>query len=503
MRAWRLAGVAAWALVANTPLAAQIVQTDAGAVRGTYEGAAMVFRGMAYAAPPVGALRWQAAQPVQPWQDVRDATQFGSDCIQAGREDGLKPGIRQSEDCLTLNVVAPRAKQGKKPVLVLIHGGAFAFGTGRKAVEEGLSAFTKAGIVVVSPNYRVGRMGFFAHPDMAAGSTRNYWLSDQIAALQWVQRNIKKFGGDSSNVTILGCSAGGSSINALMASPAARGLFAKAVARSGGGFFNATRALATAETQAVAFAARAGIGAQDAEAMHKLRALTPAQIIAADPGPPNYGAIIDGALLDRQISQSFAQGLMAHVPFIVGSTSNEASVFGLMGFDAAALKSRFGIDMEALRPFYDAPTPASDAELLRQIQTDFIFTSASLGMARLAARNGLPTYAYHFDWVAPAKRATLPGAPHCSDMPYLLGQVQSDDPAEQKMMRAMNGSLIAFLRTGKPAFASWPTWQPATAQDARPLVIGLETEQKPGFRRRQLTPYYDMWSKLMRESLDR
>ena len=491
------AAAAPAAALPNEASAAPVVATDRGRVKGVALGSkAAAFRGIPYAAPPVGPLRWRPTQPARPWPAVRDATRFGPSCPQPARE-GSDEGP-QSEDCLTLNVVTPDLRGRKLPVLVSIHGGAFFAGSGRDLADQGLSPVVRRGVVLVAPNYRLGRLGFFAHPAISAqrggDAIGNYWLMDQMAALRWVQRNIARFGGDPQNVTILGCSAGGSSVNSLVASPRSRGLFARASVHSGGGFFNATRPLPVAEQQGVEFAARAGISETGAGALARLRALTPAEVMAADPGPPNFGAIIDGTLLPRQISVSFARGEIAKVPLIVGSTSNEASVFGLMGFDRTVLAQRFGVDVDALRPVYEQGAPLDDGELLRQVQTDFIFTSASLGMATLASRAGSPAYGYHFDHVDERLRDTAPGAPHCADMPYWFGTLKSPTALDAAVAGTMQDYLVNFVRTGNPngaGLAPWPRFAPSAQT---PLVIRDTFTAVPGFRARQLRLWHAKWA---------
>lgn len=488
---------------------APVVDIDLGKLRGETHGKGGIFKGIPFAAPPVGPLRWQAAAPAAPWEGVRDATKFGAICTQPV-PPGATDAPAQSEDCLTLNVASPDLSAGRKlPVLVSIHGGAYFVGSNRYLMDKGLPALVDQGVVLVSPNYRIGRMGFFAHPALAAeakdGVVGNYWLSDLIASLQWVRRNIAKFGGDPDNVTILGCSAGGSAVNALTASPVPRGLFHRASIHSGGGFFNATRTMEVAQQQGLAFARRVGVQGSDAAALAKLRALTPDQVLAGDQGPPEFGAIIDGKLLNRQLSVTFARGEMARVPIISGSTSNEASVFGLMGFDAKVLEERFAIKMDALKPAYGT---LDDKEMLRQVQTDFIFTSAAMGMAGLASRTGQPAYGYHFDYVAREQRGKVAGVPHCGDMPYIFAPEGDQDggPVQGKdaeIARMMQGYFLNFIRTGDPNGTGLPVWPRFNLESASPLVIADQTAGVPGFRATQLAPWYAKWSAETGETLSR
>lgn len=485
--------------VSSDPADPDVASTVSGEVRGETIDSARLFRGIPFAAPPVGENRWRAAQPAKPWEGVLDATRFGPDCIQPTRSDDPAPHP-QSEDCLSLSIAAPAADtDAPRPVLFYIHGGAYAFGAGRSVLENGVPDLVDEGAIIVAPNYRVGRMGFFAHPALteeaeAAGSdTANFWLTDEIAALEWVEKNIAAFGGDPDNVTLLGCSAGGSSVNALLASPQVHGLFDKAVVRSGGGFFNATRSLETAESQGQAFAERAGVDDRSVDILAELRALSPDEVLAADPGPPNYGAVIDGSLLEDSISVIWAEGKAAPVPVISGSTSNEASVFGLMGFDKALLKERFDIDVDGLRPVYDTGGALPEAELLRQVQTDFIFTSASLGMATLAAAAGQPSWAYHFDYIPPADREDRPGADHCEDMDYLFASAPFKTPEDEAIANLLQAQLRTFMKTGTPngpGLPEWPQVQPGTTT---PFVISAETEARPGFRGDQMQPWYEKW----------
>jgi para-nitrobenzyl esterase len=324
---------------------------------------------------------------------------------------------------------------------------------------------------------------------------------DQIAALEWVQQNIHRFGGDPANVTILGCSAGGSSINALMSAPAANGLFHKACARSGGGFFNATRSLAVAEEQGEAFSRLTGQSGSEAS-LAALRSLDADSLLALEQGPPNFGAVVDGVVLPEATSSSFRHGRIANVPYMAGSTSDEASVFGLMGFDRQVLASRFGIDVDAQRAAYGAAI--DDAELLRQVQTDFIFTSAAIGMTTLAANAGRPAWAYYFDYVRTAELGSAPGAPHCADMPFALGTLVAADEDEARMAARMQAQLLAFIRTGNPQVDGDAEWPRFSAGSRAPLVIDRAGMQaREGFRDAQLQPWYRKWETVSGERFPR
>lgn len=475
--------------------AAPVVQTDRGKLRGIDIENGAAFRGIPYAVPPVGPRRWREAAAASPWRGVRDARHFGAACIQPVQGD--LPAQGQSEDCLTLNIVTPDRKAHGLPVLFSVHGGAFFVGSNRYIADHDLSPVVRDGVILVAPNYRLGRMGFFAHPALTAEAGRgtgNFWLSDQIAALQWVKRNIAAFGGDPDKITIQGCSAGGSSINSLMVSPLSSGLFARAAVHSGGGLFNATRPLARAEREGKEFAARAGVTGEGEAALAQLRALSPDQVLAADPGPPNFGAIIDGTFLPHDIGLAYALGEQAPVPLIAGSTSNEASIFGLMGFDAAVMQSRFGIDMAAIRPAYERQGPLSDGEFLRRVQTDFIFTSAAMGIPALASRNA-PAWAYHFDYVPAAQRGTVPGAPHCADMEYLFGLRDLADAQDRSAAASLRSYWGNFIRNGDPngpGMMRWPQAQPATFS---PLVIGDSLRVEPQFQAERMRLWHAKWLK--------
>ncbi|WP_231923378.1 carboxylesterase/lipase family protein [Sphingobium cloacae] len=483
-------------VVASPAAEGPVVKTAFGPIRGVAEGQGGIFKGIPFARSTGGDRRWTPPVPVTPWTQPFDASRFGPICPQPETPEGR--GVAQSEDCLSINVATPALKGGKKPVLVLIHGGAFFVGSGAEKFDEAARVYNARGILVVSINYRLGRLGFFSHPglreEQPGVAPGNYWLMDQVAGLNWVRGNIAQFGGDPDKVTIMGCSAGGSSINALMASPRARGLFARASAHSGGGINNATRPQAQAEREGVAFAARAGVTGKGKEAIAALRKLDPAAIMAADPGPPNFGAVVDGEMIPEETAIAFAKGDIARVPYIAGSTSNEASVFGLMGFDERVLEDRFGIDFATVRKVYDPEGKLGQAELLRQVQTDFIFTSAAMATAALAGR-WQPSWSYHFAYVPPAQRGKVAGAPHCADMGYTLGAAKASQGEENaRLARMMQDYWTNFIRNGDPNGAGLPRWTEYKGAHRGPLLIGSKAAVAPDFRAPHLAYWWKSWA---------
>ena len=497
--------LAALLMACSTPTAetsGPVVATDHGRVRGAHEEGYAVFKGIPYAAAPVGALRWRPPQPAPRWEAVRDATSFGPNCWQP-RGDDTSSAQPMSEDCLTINVWAPRAARGANlPVMVWIHGGAFIVGSGD--MPDGVTEISRRGVVLVTLNYRVGRFGFFAHPAATTEHPNdpvgNFWLMDQIAALRWVHANISQFGGDPDNVTIFGVSAGGSSVNSLVATPETRGLIRRAIVHSGGGMFNSSRPLERARTQALEYASRHGVMNAGVSGLDQLRTLTPEQILAAESGPPDFGAIEDGRLLSGRLSLLFARGDIGDIDYIAGSTSDEASIFGLMGFDAAVMEQRFGVRIPELRAIY--PPRLDEPTLLREVQTDFIFTTGADAFPRFVAAHGRRAYSFHFAYVRDAQRATAYGVPHGGDIPFVFGlntYRRAGAPAPSVGDIAM-ASLVAdywtnFAKTGDPNGAGLPAWPRYHGSDGPTLVFQDRTQAVSNFRAERLAPFYDLWSR--------
>lgn len=328
------------ALQANA--AVDQVRIETGQLQGGVEGQVVSFKGIPFAAPPVGVNRWRPPQPVQPWTGVRPALDYGSDCMQLPFPGDAAPlGVTPREDCLYLNVWTPAARGGGKlPVMVWIYGGGFVNGGSSPAVYSG-AHFAERGVVLISFNYRLGRFGFFAHPALTkadpSGQLGNYGYMDQIAALKWVQRNAAAFGGDPGEVTVFGESAGGGSVLMLLTSPLTRGLFQKAIIESGGGrtMLTGSRRLResvgsvqSAEAVGLAFAKEAGITGANAAALEALRALPAERIVnglnMATMDTPTYsGPMIDGKIVVETPEQAFRAGHECKVPLMAGANSSD------------------------------------------------------------------------------------------------------------------------------------------------------------------------------------
>jgi para-nitrobenzyl esterase len=483
-----LAGVSAVSGVAAATGGADgapVVRTANGAVRGVVTAGGYVFRGVPYAAPPTGRLRWRAPESAANWRGVRDATTFAPSCLQR-LDGGFAPPGELSEDCLYLNVYTPTIgdRQGPgRPVLVWIHGGGLATDGARNYDPTQLAA---EGTVVVTINYRLGALGFLSHPALASragGPSGNYGLMDQQAALRWVQRNIGEFGGNPDNVTIAGESAGGLSVLAHLVSRGSRGLFEKAIVQSGT-FALAQRTLADAEAFGEAFAANVNCADQTARCLRSKPAQTLVDTFptAAIPG------VVDGKVLTESIGTALAAGRFARVPILNGSNHDEELIF-VLGLGVAVSGGTFvGLD----------PAGISDGNYQQQIQStlgvsaaraaaiaaeyptsayplpSFAF-SALVGDANFACTalqlnswtsGRVPTYAYEFnDDAAPPRYGVLPLATHTSELPYLVDLPNAPiqvplNAAQQGLAADMRAAWANFAATGDPSTPAvpWPSF---------------------------------------------
>jgi len=462
------AGVAAATLaIAFAAYAAgPTAKLDSGVVEGAQSGELMVFKGIPFAGSAGGAFRWRAPQPVTPWTGVRSATAFGAACLQPHLSDDPWAQVGpQSEDCLFLNVWRPaKLERGGDAVMVFIHGGSFTRGAAGVPLYDG-SALARRGVVVVTINYRLGRFGYFAHPALSAedadgGRLGNYGLMDQIAALQWVQRNIKAFGGDPKRVTIFGESAGAVAVQMLVTSPAAKGLFVRAVSQSGGGTAAAAPirgAPLSGETIGAAWTKSLGL---INPTPGQLRAI-PAQEVVK-PGP--VGPMVDGVMLLRAPGDTFRRGEQLKVGLMIGGNSHEASLFGE---NVAAAKGALGPAYEALLAEARRHPTRAGAE------SDLITESASTQPSRyLAERNaaaGLPAWSYHFDQVPNSERPGTRGTNHGGELAYLFApriDKETWDEEDRRVSQAMGDYWVRFARTGDPNGEGAPRWEPVTRSAA-------------------------------------
>ena len=464
------------------------VRIDSGVIAGRIIGNIESFKGVPFAAPPVGDLRWRPPQPVPAWSDEKDASRFGPACMQPVRLDGRINGGGYagpiSEDCLSLNVYAPKGAR-RAPVMVWIYGGANLYGANSVASYDG-DAFARDGVVLVELNYRLGALGFFAHPaltkDAKPGEAlANYGLMDQIAGLQWVKRNVAAFGGDPNNVTVFGESAGGIDILALMTSVAARGLFQKAIIESGGGWMKAD-ALTEAEAKGQALVQKAG--ALPSARAADLRALSAETLVTLPSGRGGPTLAVDGHVLTRQPAEAFADGQAMRLPMIIGSNSYEASLMRGFQIDPAEFLAAFP---EPIKAAYAGQGDVNS-------QASALFTDSVMGApARwIAAHNAkaAPSWLYYFSYVRVAQRANLPGANHASEIPYVFDS-QDAIPVYSKeitdidraLAKVVHACWVAFARAGAPKCAGAPTWPAYAPAKDQLMEFGQTVQVDQHFRK--------------------
>jgi para-nitrobenzyl esterase len=458
--------------------AAPVVKAPAGTLAGQADGAVNVFKGIPYARPPVGPLRWKPPAPLPHWSGTKQATEFGPACVQPVSKfvsvySG--PALPMSEDCLTLNIWAP-ANAHNAPVFFWIYGGALWGGASREPMYDG-TRLAERGVIVVSINYRLGVLGWLAHPELSAespqGISGNYGLLDQIAALRWVKDNIGAFGGDPSNVTIAGESAGGLSVMYLMASPDARGLFAKAIAESA--YMVSTPALKDSKygmpsAESTGEKLAAALHAPNIAALRAMDARTLTDAAAAAFFPP-FGAV-DGHVLPDQLVTVFDKKEEAPVPILAGFNQGEIRSLRILAPKVPAsaadyektIRAKYGDLADAFLKLY----PSSNMqESIWATTRDALYGWTAERLVRDQTAIGQPSYLYLFDHGYPAMDDAGLHAFHASELPYVFGTVDSlgpnwpkppATPEEAKLSDAMIGYWTSFARTGKPVAANAPDW---------------------------------------------
>lgn len=477
------------------------VKTANGVVEGTLDTGTGVrtFKGIPFASPPVGQLRWQPPQPAKDWKGTRKADQFGPRCMQRPIfSDMVFRSSGMSEDCLYLNVwTAAKSAKEKRPVLVYFYGGGFAAGDGSEPRYEGASMARK-GIVALTVNYRLSVFGFFAHPELTKESPNhasgNYGLLDQNAALRWVRENIAAFGGDPKKVTIAGESAGSVSVSAQMGSPLSKSLIAGAIGESGSllGTLSAMP-LNEAERNGLKFASSVG-----ADSLAALRAKSAEDILeaTAKPGMPWPSPTIDGYFFPKSPFEIFAAGEQAHVPLMVGSNSEENPYVVILGRETPtvenyrkALQRLYADKADQIFNLYPASTEAGVIEAAQDLASDRFISYSTWKWIDLSTKTGgKPTYYYLFSRPRPELRtqtsgSTSPGpsprgAAHSAEIEYAMGNLDSNQvyawtPDDHKISRVMQEYFANFIKTGNPNGRGLPVW-PTFAKGER-MTIDVET----------------------------
>jgi para-nitrobenzyl esterase len=486
-----------------------VVRVSSGVLKGYFQGNTAVFKGIPYAAPPLGALRWRAPQPAAPWRGVRDATKPASACAQdaAGLDSFIRPlasaygvtyasePISSSEDCLYLNVWAPQwPAHGALPVMVWLHGGSNAMGSGSQSMYDG-SSLAAHGVVVVTINYRLGIFGFFSHPALTAESPHhssgNYGLLDQLFALEWVRENITRFGGDPHAVTLFGESAGALDAGMLMTSPRAANLFRGVILESGPPFgLGPIRTLAEAEAAGTRIGQAAHGGS--ASAIGNLRKMSAAELMrlanACSNGSYAASAIVDGWVLTQPPVRAFASDALQKADLMVGLNGRELSAFRVMSAASkkAGKQNGSGSAMDAIRqlagtahPLYGAWTYAAVAKYvgmaimhrdlaIDQATNDMLVACPVGAMAALTDATGMKVYVYQFDRGIPGKGESVLGAFHSLELPYVFNAFQDRGwrwlpftDADLRLSAVIETYWTNFAKTGNPngsGVPDWPAW---------------------------------------------
>jgi len=484
-----------------TPYAVSQIQTakvTGGEVQGVVTGGISVFKGIPFAAPPVGDLRWKAPAPVQAWTGIKKADAFGPACMQAAGAMGNTAPV--SEDCLCLNVWTPAKKPGEKiPVIVWIYGGGFSGGSTSTSMYDGMG-FAKKGVVLVSVAYRVGPFGFLAHPELSRESGKgsgNYGLEDMISGLKWVKENIVRFGGDPSNVTIFGHSAGGMAVNMLAASPVTKGLFHRAICMSGGSFAPLQTeneaglslgipALKLAESTGEAFLKN--LGAADIKA---------ARAMSADAIQKNAGGgmggggmrfrpAADGYIIPSDLYSMYQARRFNDTPILVGHTSDELGSFGGRGGVTAAqfekqTRSQYGPHSDAILKVYPHSTDAEAAKSSKGLSRESTFSWSTWTWARLQSEKGKgKAFEYYYDYHAP----DADGSGHGSDVPYAFqtlsgGRGGGPKPEDLKLAEMISSYWVNFAKSGDPNGPGLPKWPAFTENDQKAMVFDAAPSARP------------------------
>ena len=489
-----------------------MVAVDGGKVSGTPtaggEGV-WIYKAIPFAAPPVGELRWRPPQPVVSWEGVRDATHFAPACLQTRRaEDSFYGQIvdQMSEDCLYLNVWTAARPDDRAPVMVWIHGGGLTSGHGGEATYDG-TALAKRGVVLVTINYRLGPLGYLAHPLLSAESAHhasgNYGTLDQVAALAWVQKNIARFGGDPGRVTIFGESAGSWSVNHLMATPLAKGLFHRAIGESGGGFGSFGTAYAKAEMEAAGEQfVKALLGSDTAPSVKALRSKTGEEIMAVPREGRRFSPTVEGWVFPQTIYNIFAAGAQNNVPLIVGSNADEGASLGGGGRGPMTVadygkyaRDTYGRLADVFLTTYPASSDAAALAGRIGSYTDQSFGWEMRTWARMMDTVKSDAYLYFFSRVPPGPDAGRTGAFHAAEIIYVFDNLgkspytyanRAYDDTDRKLSHLMAAYWVNFAKTGNPNGEGLSAWPVYTREADAALELGDTVQVRSGIRKDRL-----------------
>lgn len=495
------------------------VKIDSGLISGETKDGVRVFRGIPYAAPPTGELRWKSPEPAKPWEGVRGCTSFSPQCPQPERSGFNDYDAPSDEDCLYLNIWTKADSAGSElPVMVWIHGGGFTIGSSSTPAYDGLE-FAKRGVVLVSINYRLGPFGFFAHPALSResphGVSGNYGILDQIAALQWVKRNIGAFGGNAECVTIFGESAGACSVTALMTSPLAEGLFQRAIAESGfaAGFPDLKSSkdlIPSMESAGEKLAGDLGCDKSD-DVLKALRSKSAGEILeASNPAVGiltkgmKYRPCVDGWVLPENPVSAFNKGKQHHVPFLTGTNADESTIF-LRKFPVKRpagytflIRQLFKENADEILSLYPSDNESGIKKSLELLVSDAAFIAPARFAVRSVTKSGAKAWLYHFTRIPPGFKKRGMGCFHGLEIAYVFGNLSikmSVSEEDRELSKVMGSYWVTFASEGDPNRTGLPAWPVYDEKGDRHIEFGTSITVKEGLHREGC----DILEKVLRE----